>query len=280
MHLFLRQLKWELSRLLHRRRTYLAFGVLVVFELLLLTILQFDPVRSSIRNAVHHAGYSFDANFSGLTLAAYMMGHTMVLGNCFVALVTGEILAGEAEDGTLRMIFCRPVARRFIFAQKLLVCALYTTAVTWFIGGSALAVGLIFEGPGNLLIWSFQDELHAWFEFQPGLERYCLAVGLMNLSMFSLCAVAFAFSCFDLKPAAATVLTLTLFLADNQLREMPQLRVAKPYFVMTRFVTWLRAYADPIPWPEVARNYSMLFAFNTGLLGLGYWRFCRRDLKR
>ncbi len=280
MSLFWRQFCAELHKLFARKRTHIGFVALLVAELILLALLQVDTVRNYIRQDMLRAGASFAADFSGVTVAEYMMSNTMSsLGNLFIALVAGDIVAKEVEDGTLRTTFCRPVSRGAVFVHKYLVVLLYTVCVVGFLGVSALLIGLLFEGPGNVFFWSVKEGITAWFAFWPGLARYTLALPLLTLSVFSVTTLAFTFSCCNVKPAAAAALALTFFLVDDALRNVPQFRSAKEYFVMTRIVAWVHVYDEIIPWPYLRRNYSILLAGNAGLLAVAYAQFRRRDLK-
>lgn len=279
-NLFLRQFGSELHKLFARRRTHLGFVILLASELILLALLQVDAVRNLIRRDMLRAGASFANDFSGLTVAEYMMSNTMSgLGNLFIALVAGDIVAKELEDGTLRTIFCRPVSRGAVFIQKYLVTLIYTASVVWFLGTSGLLIGLLFEGPGNFFFWSLKEGIAAWFPFGPGLARYFLALPLLTLSVFSVATLAFTLSCCNMKPAAAAVLALTLFLTDDALRNMSEMRPLKEHFVMTRIVAWVHVYDEIIPWPFLQRNYAILLTIDAGMLAFAYTRFRRRDLK-
>ena len=73
-----------------------------------------------------------DRYFSGATLGLLMlMWTTFLLGALYLALVAGDVVAKEVEDGTLRMILCRPISRLRVGFLKYSACVLYTFALTF-----------------------------------------------------------------------------------------------------------------------------------------------------
>src|SRR5579862_1852177 len=104
MSLFFLQLRGELWKLFARKRTYLGFGVFFGLEIIILLLFQLPKVQRSWRQLLENAGYGFEQYFSGITLAfQIVLGTTTLLGGLYLALVAGDIVAKEVEDGTLRM---------------------------------------------------------------------------------------------------------------------------------------------------------------------------------
>ncbi len=57
-------------------------------------------------------GFGFEQYFSGLTLGLHDAVWTaLLLGGLFLALVAGDVVSKEVEEGTMRMMLCRPVSR-------------------------------------------------------------------------------------------------------------------------------------------------------------------------
>src|SRR5580698_6544279 len=123
MKLFSRQLYFELLKLFARKRTYLGFAAYLVIEILMLVGLQMPGPSRMYKRAMTQYGLDFSHYLSGLTLA-----HTIVslsiffLGSLYLALVCGDIVAKEVEDGTMRMVLSRPVSRVRVLFLKYLAC--------------------------------------------------------------------------------------------------------------------------------------------------------------
>src|SRR5438045_1844235 len=112
MSLFCRQLRAELHKLFARKRTYIGFSAFVFIEILALGVLQLPRTQRTMRMFIEANGYEFGEYYSGLTLAFIILSATLVIiGSLYLALVSGDVVAKEIEDGTMRMMLCRPVSR-------------------------------------------------------------------------------------------------------------------------------------------------------------------------
>lgn len=277
---FLRLLKWELRKLLLRKRTAVGFAFVFCFELLLLAMLQRQSVRDELRQTIRRAGFTFEENFTGPTIASFMLNATMtIVGTLQVALVAGEIVSKEIEDGTMRMMLCRPVRRRTVLLAKLVTCLVFTALLTGFVCLTALILGLLYKGPGYWLIISAKEDFVAHHEFVPGLYRYFQATVLTAASICSVAVLGFMLSCLKMKPAAAAIMALAFFIVDDTLRNLPFFAGVREHFIMSRITSWLHIYDRRIPWTYLLESYSVLFAFDAACVCAGYLAFRRRDLK-
>jgi ABC-2 type transport system permease protein len=280
MSLFLLQLHGELWKLFARKRTYLGFGVFMALEILILFLFQLPKVQHSWRQLIEGAGYGFEQYFSGLTLAfQIVLGTTTLLGGLYVALVAGDVVSKEVEDGTLRMTLCRPISRARLLALKYLVCLIYTFALAFFIGLSALAVGIARQGVGGFFAFQPLDNLFALYDFGPGLWRYLGSLALLAFSLLSVASLGFMLSCFDMKPAAATICTLSYFMADLIFRRFPYFASIKPWFITTHTESWCNIFRSPMPWPRMVEDYAYLFGLDATFLLIGLAVFSSRDFK-
>ena len=284
MMLFLRQFRAELLKMFARKRTWMGFASFMVLEILILSGFRLNGVQSVLqRNFQREAaglGLVFADYFRGLTMAFTVMGATVFLLGClFLALVGGDVVSKEAEDGTLRMTLCRPVSRFRLLMVKYLSCVVYTFVLVAFIGVSALITGAIWRGIGGLFAFVPEERLVVLYSQSEGLARYAASIPLHSLSVLTITTMAFMFSCFNVKPAAATVVTLAVFIADWILRMMPQFESYRHWFMTTHMATWANIFRDPIPWDRIAGDYLYLFGLNATFLIIGLAVFSRRDFK-
>lgn len=284
MTLFLKQFSAELWKMFARKRTWMGFGAFVVLELIILLRLQMNDAQYLFRRDFErNAGgmeIIFQDYFHGLTMAFVIMALTTVLlGSVFLALVGGDVVSKEVEDGTLRMTLCRPVSRFRVLLVKYCACIVYTFALVVFIGSTALLTGIAWGGIGGLFAFVPEEKLFILFPQTEGLIRYGASLLFFTASLLTITTLGFMFSCFNAKPAAATVSTLTLFLTDWILAHMPQFERFRHWFMTTHTATWVNIYRDPIPWDRVANDYLYLFGLNGTFLIIGYAVFSRRDFK-
>ena len=280
MNLFLIQMRNELHKLFARKRTYLGFAAFVAVEILLLLLLNLPKPKAGFRKLIEQNGYGFDQYFSGATLGLLMlMWTTFLLGALYLALVAGDVVAKEVEDGTLRMILCRPISRLRVGFLKYAACVLYTFALTFFIGITALIAGLLYCGWGGLFAIAPLEQLLAMHEAWPGLWRYLGALPLLGFGLVSITSLGFLFSCCEMKPAAATILTLSIFFFDSIFRSIPYFESLRGWFMTTHMTLWLRVFEYHIPWWRIAEDVTWLGALNVTFALVGLAILQQRDFK-
>jgi ABC-2 type transport system permease protein len=280
MGLFFLQLRGELLKLFARKRTYLGFGVFLGMEMLILMFFQLPLGQRALQRGIERIGGMFEQYFSGLTLAMIMLGFTiLLLGALFLCLVGGDIVAKEVEDGTLRMTLCRPISRLRVLAIKYCTCVFYTVTLVFFIGISALVAATLVRGNGGLFLFHPEYKLVILYDFRPGLWRYLGALPCMALSLVTITTFSFQLSCWNIKPAAATISAICLFFVDYILHLMPWFEDYHPWMMTTHMSTWLNCFRPHIPWETMIEDYALLFGLNATFLIIGALVFSSRDFK-
>jgi len=273
-------LRGELHKLFARKRTYMGFGVFVGIELLILFLLRLDRVQRNFAAIIERNGYVAEDYLSGLTLALMiLLWASFLLGALYLALVAGDMVAKEVEDGTMRMILCRPVSRTRVIGIKFAALVIYTAVLTLFIAGSALVAGCLQAGTGGLFVFAPTEGIFALYSWEEGLWRFWLAVPLLALSMLTITSTGLFFSCFQVKPAAATIMTLSLFFVDSIMRSVPYFEGIRAWFITSKMGSWALVFEYRIPWDILLENYAILGAVNASLVLAGIAVFYSRDLK-
>jgi ABC-2 type transport system permease protein len=280
MSLFLFQLRGELLKLFARKRTYIGFGVFLGVEILVVTLLQMPRGQHWMKRMIEQNGALFDEYFSGLTVALIMVSATLfLLGGLYLGLIGGDLVAKEVEDGTMRMTLCRPVSRLRVLVVKYVVCVIYTLSLVFFVGLTALAVGMMIRGRGGLFPMIPGVNLLALYDFGPGLARYLGALPCVMLSMLTFSTFAFQLSCWNVKPAAATISAITVFFVDWILHEMPYFETYRPWMMTTHMNTWINVFREPLPWSRMVEDYAYLIGLDATFFIVGAVVFASRDFK-
>ena len=278
--MLLRQFGGELTKLAARRRTWIGFGAFAAIELIMPALFLLPKVSANIRRMIEARGEAFDEYFSGLTIALLTMRATVFfIGSLYLAMVSGEIVAKEVEDGTMRMHLCRPVSRLRLLALRYCTAALYTAALVWFIGLLALGISLLYAGAGNFFAYGFQDHASTFHPFREGLVRYLAVLPFLSLSLLTITSLGFMFSCFKMKPAAAIVATLTVFFTDLAMRSLSFFDSLHSWFITARMGSWMSIFQQEIPWPQIAEDYTVLLAMDASFFVVGWLAFQVRDPK-
>ena len=278
--LFLLQFRHELTKMFARRRTYIGFGAFLALEALILFRLTRPGPQQAFRRMIENNGFGFDQYFSGLTLGFMILYWTSLLvGGLFLALVAGDVVSKEVEDGTMRMMLCRPVSRVRIGLLKYLACVTYTFVLVFFIGATALLAGIACRGWGGLFAFAFLEHVMALYEPGAGLLRYAGGLLVLASSLTTIASLGFLMSCLKMKPATATITTLAVIFTDNIFRNLQFFEDLKPYFITTHLATWINIFHPRIPWRDVTEDLAYLGAVDATFLIVGILVFAQRDFK-
>lgn len=282
MGMFLTQLGGELRKLFSRRRTYIGYIVFIVFEAVILLVFQLEKSKEGFGDLMGQNGLAFEKYYSSLTITYMVMGFSMFLmGSIYFALVSGDIVAKESEDGNLRLVLSRPVSRLRVLLLKYAAVLVYTVSFVFFVGITGYLMSVMALGwEGGMFILNIKMKVFAFYpEWGDGALRLLLAAALIGASMCTLSTIGFMFSCFKIKPAAATIWALSILFVDMVLQEFPFFKPYEEFFVTFRMSNWVYALENHLPWAKLAESYAFLGGLNVTLFVIGWMAFQMRDFK-
>ncbi len=278
--MFYLQLRNELWKLFAKKRTYIGFGMFLVAEIVTILIFRYSNATRWMKRTLENNGYQADQFLSTLTIATLMviiLAYTLL--PLYVALVGGDLVSKEAEDGTLRMILSRPISRVRLLGLKWLGGFIFSLVLVISLGLFGLLFSsLWFPAHGSLFV-SLPGEKINIFAAGPGLGRYASAHLFMVTKACSVMGLAFMFSCFNMKPAAATILALSLIMINGILMEIPYFRDLQPWFITYHLNAWQLLFVEKIPWWRIGESVSILVGYNVTFVVIGCTAFQLRDIK-
>src|SRR5579871_3761959 len=137
--MFFAQLTNELWKLFGKKRTYIGFGAFVLAQAAMLLIFKNTRWEHNFERMLEGNGYLASEYISALTVALIMLfPQVILLMPLYVALVGGDLVAKEAEDGTLRMILSRPISRVRLLTVKWVGGIIFSTVLVVTLGAIAL----------------------------------------------------------------------------------------------------------------------------------------------
>lgn len=273
------QFRSEMWKLLGKKRTYLGFFIFLIAQNIILLIFQLPRPQEFMRHLLAANGYNLEPFRSSLTFAtgmAFPFAHLLV--PLYAALVGGDLVAKESEDGTLRMILSRPVSRLRLLLLKWFAGIAFAILLVLSLGAFGLGFASIWFPWRGLFVFAPQ-EIFSVFDAATGFQRYLLAHLLMVASAVTTVSIAFMFSCFRMKPAAATVLALTVLFLSSIIQEMPYFSDVKHCFLTYHLNLWHAGFAERIPWWRIGSSISILAGVNVTCLIIGCAAFQVRDIK-
>jgi ABC-2 type transport system permease protein len=279
MSMFYRHLRNELWKLFGKKRTYIGFGAFLLAQNAMLLAFRYTHWQTQMETMLAGNGYLAEQYVSALTVAVIMLiPQIALLMPLYTSLVGGDLVAKEVEDGTLRMILSRPISRFRLLLVKWVAGIIFCTALVLVLGGTALGFarlwfpwkGMFFFVPGQVFNVLAPDA---------GLRLYALSHVFMILNASVVLGIAFMFSCFNMKPAAATILALSVLFVNLVMEGIPFFERYHEYLLTYHFRSWYQVYSQPIPWAHVGQSLCVLLAFNLTTFLIGTAAFQARDIK-
>ncbi len=279
--MFYLHLKNELWKLFGKKRTYIGFGAFLLAQNAMLLCFRFTHWQREVERMLAGNGYIAEEYTSALTVAVVMLiPQIILLMPLYAALVGGDLVAKEAEDGTLRMILCRPISRFRLLFVKWIAGVIFSTVLVLALGATALTFArLWFPWRGMFVLSTWPESIFCLLSAGEGLRLYIYSHLLMTLNASVVLGLAFMFSCFNMKPAAATILALSFLFINLVMEHIPFFEAYQEYFLPYHFRAWLLTYAQPIPWERLGGSLCVLLAFQVTTFLVGAAAFQARDIK-
>ncbi|PWU21057.1 MAG: hypothetical protein C5B50_02605 [Verrucomicrobia bacterium] len=279
--MFYRHLRNELWKLFGKKRTYIGFGAFLLAQNAMVLLFHFTHWQDRVHEVLEGNGYVAQEYISALTVAVVMLvPQILLLMPLYTSLVGGDLVAKEAEDGTLRMILSRPISRFRLLLVKWLAGVVFSIVLVIALGGTALLFArLWFPWRGMFVYVQWPENIFSLMSPGHGLERYFFSHLFMAFNSSIIVGLAFMFSCFNMKPAAATILALSFLFINLVIEHIPFLEQYHEWFLLYHFRAWMLTYADPIPWPRILGSVCVLVAFQMTTFLIGAAGFQARDIK-
>ena len=279
--MFFRHLRNELWKLFGKKRTYIGFGAFLLAQNAMLLAFRFTRWQRNVEQVLEGNGYLAQEYVSALTVAVVMLiPQILLLMPLYTSLVGGDLVAKEAEDGTLRMILSRPISRLRLLFVKWLAGVAFCAVLVLALGGMALVFARFwFPWRGMFVFAAWPEKIFSVLAAGQGLKLYLYSHVLMTLNASVVLGLAFMFGCFNMKPAAATILALSFLFINLVMEHIPFFEQYQEWFLLYHFRAWLLTYADPVPWPRIVASLCVLVAFNLTTFLTGAAAFQARDIK-
>lgn len=273
-------IKIELFKIFKKPRTYIAFGAIAAIVTLVQMAMYADGAEYT-RFMLQSVEQSFQV--SGMILNGYLvcfiiLQTLLVHVPLLIALVAGDIVAGEANMGTLRLLLTRPVSRNQLLLSKYFACSIYTLLLLIFMAILSLVVSLLVFGEGDLMI--LKSEMIVILDRNDVLWRYFAAFGFAAVSMLTVAALAFLFSVFaenSIGPIISAMSVVIIFTILTSL-DIPLFNVLKPYLFTNHMLNWKGFFEQPVDYKEVYKSIFILLTHILVFVSLAVYAFRKKDI--
>jgi ABC-2 type transport system permease protein len=237
-----RLLQIEIYKIFKRQRTYIAFAVIAAIIFLIQIGLKFGGYEyvgmiMGAMNGVFEVppGDMLNGYFVCFFILNLLLVHVPIL----VALVAGDMISGESNQGTLRLLVSKPISRTQLCLVKFGASVFYTFVLLVWVAILSLLISVIIFGTNSLFV---PKELEADIMLKSDvLWRYFAAFGFAAIGMVTIAAMSFMFSVFadnSVGPIVGTVCVIIIFTILMQMEIPFYDNTIKPYLFTTHMLGW------------------------------------------
>ena len=265
----------EMIRQVRRRRTAVAFGLVIALPIVVALAVIFGPSADG-------GGGLADGDFDVFGLMANGPWNFALSGLFFSsafllvilsAMFLGDTVASEASWGTMRYLLVAPVPRRRFLYVKVAVGILLTVVVLLTLVVASFLIGLIAFGTGTLA-----SPLSGTLGSGESTVRLAVITGYIAVTLLVPAGIAFLASVSTDVPLGAVGAAVVIVIFANILDAIDALGSLRELLPATYAGAWADALGPSIVWDEMAVG----LAYNVGvfvvLVGIAVLRFERKDI--
>jgi len=260
--------RWELRKLRSQKRTYLGLGAAMLVPSIFVVAV---AIQGGEAQDVPFGRY-IDTTGLAIPLVMLLFGSIWFFP-LITALVAGDIVANEDQNGTLKTILTRSVERHHVYIGKVLAALTY--AVTAIVLAGVVATGLGVIVSGFEPITSLSGTI-----VQPGRGLALVAAShlVYLIPIAAIASIGLLFSTIFRNSAAAVVGTLMFSLLLQLVTIVPGLDGLRPYLLSTQFDAWQGLLRTPVDWAPMVRAAWVCALYAVPALAAGLIVFVRRDV--
>lgn len=266
----------ELVRQLKRRRTLIAFLLVIALPLIVVAAVRLGPSSGG-------GGGGFgdgDLDLVGLaTSGAWNFTLTMLLFSSgfllliIAAMFLGDTVASEASWSTLRYLLAAPVPRRRLLRTKAIVGLLLTGAVLLTLLIASWVIGALSFGTGPLT-----SPLGGALDQAESAQRIAIIAVYIGISLLFPAGLAFLMSVLTDVPLGAVGTAVVVVIVLNILDAIEPLGDLRQWLPTAYQDAWVKALDPRIQWDDMVLGVTYNVVGFAVLFAVAMLRFDRKDI--
>ena len=230
----------ELYKIFKRPRTYIAIGAVAA----LIGIIQFGlklDGKSYLDFMLNDLSSSLEIDgkiLNGYLVCYVMLQLLLVHVPLLIALIAADMISGEANMGTLRLLLIKPYSRTTLLLAKFIAATIYTLLLLVWLAILALFGSMLLFGTDDMFL--LKTSYVVLLKESDVFWRYIGAFGFAAIAMTTVASLGFFLSVFaenSIGPIVATMSVIVFFTILSTLN-IPIFNLIKPYLFTTHMIGW------------------------------------------
>jgi ABC-2 type transport system permease protein len=273
-------LRIELFKVFRRPRTYISF-VAIAAIIFLIQLAFYSDGEAYVQFMLQSLNDSFSVDgkiLNGYLICFIILQTLLVHVPLLIALVGGDMVAGEANIGTLRLLISKPVSRSELILSKFFASTVYTLLLLVWMALLSLVFSIFIFGRGDLMI--FKSSQIVVLQSHDVMWRYYAAFAFAAIAMITVAALSLLLSIFaenSIGPIVATMSIVILFTILTTM-DLPLFNSIRPFIFTSHMLGWKGFFDDPVNYSSIARSAIILIIHIVFFVGASVLVFNRKDI--
>ena len=265
----------EFRRQLTRKRTLVAFLLIVALPLIVVAAVKFGPSSDGgggfgdgdldLVGLATAGGWNF-----ALTMVFFASGFLLLI---LIAMFCGDTVASEASWSTLRYLLISPVPRRRLLFSKLTVALILSAISILILIVMSYLIGLIAFGSGALST----PTAGPFTETEAFLRIFAIGAYVFLALLFA-AGIAFLMSVITDIPLAAVGTAVVVVIVSNILGAIEALGALREWLPTNFANAWIGFLNEDIEWTNINRGISYSVISFMILITIAVLKFDRKDI--
>jgi ABC-2 type transport system permease protein len=281
----IRDVLFELLKMTTQKKNYITLGgYILFFTLCCVAFCTSTESLSAMIGSLEMDRTAAARYLDGFFFARILLVPTfIVLMPLVMAALGGDCIAGESQEGSLKLYMTRPRSRTRLVLTKF--CAIYIAGFFYscFFACTGLLAGLLIFGmaPVQVLLvpGSVFGSTTSVMHNSEALIRYFATALYFSFSLMTLGSIALFLSTIFNRMSSAAIAVLTLYFVSYVVASLPISGTLRPYLVSeimnNAFLFWL----DPVPMGKLCANLATLAIYICSFLLASVISFNCKDIR-
>ena len=275
----IRLIQIELFKISKRPRTYIGFIAIFIIVAGLQMAMYFEGeslVTMGIQNLKND--FRLEGGIINVNLMTYILMNSLIIHiPILICLVTGDLIAGEASSGTLRLILQRPHSRSKIYLSKIITGFAYSIALILFMGLTTYLSGILLFGNGDLIVLRRGVNV---FSADDVFWRFAGAFSMGLLSMLVVASLSLMISSFVRNAIVPIVGTISIIIVLNIIFTLGAtfFEPILPFIFTTHFIKWQYFFDFDLNYAAIYNAIGIQLAYIIIFNVIGLIHFKNKDI--
>lgn len=272
-------IRFELYKLIRQPRVWLTFAVMTVLMFLINLGIAIDGQKMFELLLKPLAGqFIISGNLVNGHLIAYVaLNMLWVHIPVLLVIVTADLVSGELEAGTIRLMLCSTYTRSHWMLAKVIAALLYIFVFMLFSGALMFIPAQLVFGSGDLVVFNAGVQV---IEDGGVFWRFLLALLFGTLGMMTFAAISILFSVLLRNTLAAILVSLGILIVSTLLQTfgMGIFESWRHLLFTWHMAQWQNLFFNDVKMVPLLRSAAVLILHLVVLLSIAFFRFNRMKI--